>query len=109
VEQGRILHHDGVGLGDRLAQADRPVVDPAERDDRRPGALGGERRERLCLTAFAKGGNREQPRGGDDALPPASMEAHREHAAIFAAPEAAALRESARRRADFPQRPRRPS
>ena len=35
VEQGRVLHDEGVRVGDRLTQPDRLVVDPTERHDRR--------------------------------------------------------------------------
>src|SRR5918912_546574 len=39
VQQRRVLHDQCVGVRDRLVAADRAVVDPAERDDRRTGAL----------------------------------------------------------------------
>ena len=57
VQQRRVLDDDRVRGHDGLPQPDRPVVDAAECDDRSPGPLGTEARERLCVLAFAEGRN----------------------------------------------------
>ena len=80
VQQGRVLDDQRVGRGDRLAEADLAVVDPAEGHDRRAGALGPEARERLGVPALEEGGHREQLGGGDDALAAATVDPHGEHA-----------------------------
>ena len=79
VQQRRVLDDQRVGLGDRLARADRAVVDAAEGDDRRAGALRAEARERLRVAALVEGGDREQLGGRDDALAAAPVDAHLEH------------------------------
>ena len=79
MQERRILDDDDVRLADRLAAADRPVVDPAERDDRRSGALRAERRKRLSLPTLAERRDREQLGGGDDALSAPAVDAHLEH------------------------------
>ena len=81
MQQRRVLDDHGVRLGDRLAHADRPVVDAAERDDRRAGALRAEGRERLRVPALGERRDREQLGGGDDALAAAPVDAYLEHAA----------------------------
>ena len=54
LEQRRVLHDQGVGLEDRLAQPDLLVVDAAERDDRRAGALRAEARKGLGVLPSRK-------------------------------------------------------
>ena len=80
VQQRRVLDDQRVGRDDRLADADRAVVDAAERDDRRAGALGAEARERLRVAALEEGGDREQLGRRDDALAAAAVDADLEHA-----------------------------
>ena len=79
VQERRVLDDQGVGLGDRLADADRRVVDPAEGDDRRAGALGAERRERLGVAALDERGDRQQLGRGDDALSASPVNPDLEH------------------------------
>ena len=68
-----------VRVGDRLAEPDRPVVDPAEGDDRRAGALGAEGRERLGVPALVERRDRQQLGRGDGALAAATVDADGEH------------------------------
>jgi hypothetical protein len=81
VQQRRVLHDESVGLGDRLAHTDLLVVDPAERDHGRPGALGAEARERLRMAPFDEGGDGHQLGCRDNALAAAPMDAQLEHQA----------------------------
>ena len=81
MDEGGILDDHRVRLGDRLTDANRAVVDAAERDDGRTGAFGAERRERLGLPSFEKRRDREQLCCRDDALAATPMNAHLEHAA----------------------------
>jgi hypothetical protein len=81
VQQRRILHDQSVRLGDRLAHPDLLVVDPAERDHRRPGALGAEARERLRMAPFDEGRDRHQLGCRDNALAAAPMDTQLEHQA----------------------------
>ncbi len=81
------MHDDGVRVGDRLAQADLLVVDPAERDHRRAHPLGAEARESLRVPALAKRGDREQLCRGDHALAAPAMDANLKHAAIASPPK----------------------
>jgi hypothetical protein len=55
VKQRRVLNDQGVGLGDRLADPDRTLVDPAERDKRCAGALGAEGGEGLGVLSLLEG------------------------------------------------------
>ena len=57
VEQRRVLDDQCVGLHDRFAQADLAVVDAAVGHHRGSGALRSETGKRLCVPAFAEGGN----------------------------------------------------
>src|SRR5919198_659757 len=86
VQQGGVLHDQRVGLRDRLAGADRTVVDAAERDHRRAGALGAEARERLRVAALQEGCGRQQLGGGDDPLPATAVDADLKHRADQARP-----------------------
>ena len=79
VQQRRVLHDQRVGLDDRLADADRPLVDAAERDDRGAGALGAEARERLRVAAVAERRDGQQLGGRHHALTAASVDADLEH------------------------------
>jgi hypothetical protein len=54
VQQRRVLDDQHVGREDRLAQADRVVVDAAEGHHRRAGALGAEAREGLRVAALRR-------------------------------------------------------
>ena len=83
MDERRVLHDDGVGLGDRLPHADRLVVHSAERNDRRSCALGAEGREGLGLSSFEERGHREQLGCRDDALATASVDPNLEHAGTF--------------------------
>jgi hypothetical protein len=78
VKQRGVLDDQRVGLGDRLANADRTVADPAERNDRGAGALGAEARERLRVLAAVESGDRQQFRRRDDALPTSAVYAYLE-------------------------------
>src|SRR5215207_8860412 len=80
VQQRRVLHDQRVGLHDGLADADLPVVDAAERHDRRTGALRAEARERLRVALLEERGEREQLGRRDDALAAAAVDADCEHA-----------------------------
>ena len=80
VQQRRVLDDERVGLEDRLADADLLVIDPAERDDGRAGALRAEARERLGVLPLAERGDREHLRGGHYALAAAPVDAYLEHA-----------------------------
>ncbi len=79
VQERRVLDEQRIRLGDRLTGADRPVVDPAERHDRRAHPLRTETRERLRPPVLAERGGREQLGGGHNALAPAAVESHLEH------------------------------
>src|ERR1043165_9097239 len=81
LEQGRVLHDQGIGLENRFAQPDFLVVDAAERHDRRPGALGAETRKGLRVTLFDEGRDRQQLRGGHHALATAAVETNLKHRA----------------------------
>src|SRR3954447_2072162 len=96
VEQRRVLHDQCVGTRDRLVAPDRAVVDPAERDDRRAGALGAEARERLRVAAFEEGGDRQKLGGRDDALAAAPVDADLKHRSDSSAGAAARHRGLAR-------------
>ena len=82
VQQRRVLHDQRVGLDDRLARADRPVGDAAERRHRRAGSLRPERRERERVLALGEGRDGEQLGRRDDSLPAATVDANLEHAVI---------------------------
>lgn len=58
--------------------ADRPLVDPAERHDRRPGPLRAATRKRLRVAALQKGCHRQQFGGRDGALAAAAVDAYLE-------------------------------
>ena len=79
VQQRRVLDDQRVGLQDRLAQADLLVVDAAERDHRRAGALRAEAREGLRVAAFAERRDRQHFRRGHHALAAAAVNADLEH------------------------------
>ena len=79
MEERHVLDDERVGLHHRLAGADRAVVDPAERDDRRAHAFGAEAREGLGVAAFGERGDREDLRRGDDALAATPVNANLEH------------------------------
>ena len=79
VQQGGVLDDQRVGLEDRLPQADRVRVDPAERHHRGARALGAEARERLRVAALAEGGDGQQLGCGDDALATAPVNSDLEH------------------------------
>src|SRR3954453_22081958 len=81
MKQRRVLHEQCVRGRDRLTRADRLVGDAAERDHRRPGALGAEARERLGVAPFLEGGQREHLGGRDDALAATTVDAYLEHGA----------------------------
>jgi hypothetical protein len=79
VQQRGVLDEQRVRFHDRLAGADRLVVDPAERHHRSAHPLRAEARERLRVPVLAERGRREQLGGGDDALAAAAVESHLEH------------------------------
>ena len=79
MDQGGVLHDQGVGLGDRLVGADGPVVDPAVGDDGRPHPLRAEARERLGEPPLVEGGHRQDLGGGHDALPAPTVDPDLEH------------------------------
>ena len=79
MQQRRVLHDHGVGLGDGVVRADRLVVDAAERHHRRAGALGAEARERLRVPALVECRHREHLGGGDRALTTSAVDPHLEH------------------------------
>ena len=83
VQQRRVLDDQRVRLGDRLARADRLVVDAAERHHRRAHPLRAEARERLGVPALEERGRREQLGRGDDALAAAAVEPHLEHRRVL--------------------------
>ena len=56
MEQRRILDHDRVGMRDRLVAANGAIVNSAEGDDRRPGALRSKARKRLRMTPVEERG-----------------------------------------------------
>ena len=62
VQQRRVLDDDRVGLEDRLAHADFLVIDAAERDYGRAGALRAEARERLGVLPRGRRRSRASPR-----------------------------------------------
>ena len=68
------------GLLDRLTQADLLVVDAAEGDHRRAGALRTEARKGLRVAALEEGRHRQHFRSGDNALTTAAMNAYLNHA-----------------------------
>ena len=70
-----------VGRHHRLAGADRPIVDPAEGDDRCAHPLRAEAREGLRVATLGEGGHRQHLGRGDDALAAAAVEANLEHPA----------------------------
>jgi hypothetical protein len=80
MQQRRVLNDQRVGLGNRLADPNRLVVDPAERNDGRTGALGAEARERLCVLAALEGGDRQQLCCGNDALAASAVYSYLEDA-----------------------------
>ena len=67
------------GSQDRLAQPDLPVVDAAERDHRRAGALRAEAGEGLRVPALAERGDRQHFRGRHHALAAAAVNPDLEH------------------------------
>ena len=79
MQQGRVLNDQRVGLGDRLPNPDRPLVDAAEGDHRRPGALGAEGWKGLRVAALDERRNRKQFGGRDHALTASAVYAHLEH------------------------------
>jgi hypothetical protein len=80
VQQGRVLHHEGVGSHDGLPDADLLVGDATERDDRGSGALGTETGEGLGMATFIECGNGQQLGGSDHALSASAVDADLEHA-----------------------------
>jgi hypothetical protein len=81
VQQRRVLDDQRVGRHHRLAQADLAVGDAAEGHHRRPHPFRAEAGEGLRMLAFEEGGDGEHFRGGNDALPAASVDANLEHVA----------------------------
>ena len=78
MQQRRVLDDQRVGLGDRLAGADRRVAEAAEGDDRRAGPLRAEAGKRLRVPPLVEGGDREQLGGGHHPLAAAAVDAHLE-------------------------------
>jgi hypothetical protein len=79
VAQGDVLDDHGVGFHDRLVSTNFPVVKTTKRDDGRPGALGPETRERLCVTPLVKGRDREDFGRCDDPLTTPAMNTDLKH------------------------------
>ena len=73
MEEGRVLDDERVGLQDRLAEADRLVIESGIRDNRGPGPLGTEAGECLGEFSVVEGGNAEEFCRGYDALAAAAM------------------------------------
>ena len=91
MQQRRVLDDQHVGREDRLAQADLVIVDAAEGDHRRAGALRAEARKRLRMAALLERGDRQHLGGGDDALAAAAVNSDLQHRV----PSPAAVRRSA--------------
>ena len=72
-----MISASGAAIGSRTRIG--AVVDAAERDDRRAGALGAEARERLRVPPLEERRDREQLGGGDDALAATAVDPHLEH------------------------------
>ena len=79
VQQGRVPDDQGVRVGHRLPGADRPVVDPAERDHRRAGPLRAEAREGLRVPPLGEGRGGQQLGCGHHALAATAVDAYLEH------------------------------
>ncbi|HMQ93594.1 MAG TPA: hypothetical protein PKA33_18720 [Amaricoccus sp.] len=78
MQERRILHDQGVGLHDRLAQPDLAVGDAAEGGDRRAHALRAEARKGLGVLALVEGRHGEKLGGSHHALAAAAMQTNLE-------------------------------
>ena len=83
VQQRRVLDDQHVGREDRLAQADLAVVDAAERDHRRAGALRAEAREGLRMATLRERRDREHLGRRDDSLAAPSVDPDLQHRHLF--------------------------
>ena len=79
VQQRRVDDDQSLGFGDRLARADRTLVEAAEGDDRGSGPLGAEAGECLRVLPLVERGDGQQLGGGDDALTSAAVDPDLEH------------------------------
>ena len=82
MKQRRIDDDQPIGLGDRLARADRTLVDATERHHRRARPLGAKAREGLRMAPLDECRNRQQLSRRDDTLAAAPVDADLEHRSI---------------------------
>ena len=78
VEERRVLDDQCIRFRDRLANANRTIVEAAERDHRGTRPLRSERREGLGMAALTEGSHRQELGRRDDALAASSMDSNLE-------------------------------